>query len=93
MQRKITERRERDSNPRFPFRNTRFPGVPDKPLLHLSKNGSANKSNKASACNFGQQLNNLINKPERSNLSKMCLFRCIRVIFCINGRILLGNWP
>jgi hypothetical protein len=31
-------RRERDSNPRYPSGYTRFPGVPVKPLLHLSKN-------------------------------------------------------
>ena len=29
-------RREGDSNPRSRSRNTRFPGVPVKPLLHLS---------------------------------------------------------
>ena len=26
----------RDSNPRYRFRHTRFPGVPDRPLRHLS---------------------------------------------------------
>ncbi len=29
-------RKERDSNPRYAFTHTRFPGVPVQPLLHLS---------------------------------------------------------
>ena len=37
-------RKGRDSNPRYRCRYTRFPGVPIKPLLHLS-NASSNKSN------------------------------------------------
>jgi len=33
---KIKGRTERDSNPRYAFTYTRFPGVPVRPLWHLS---------------------------------------------------------
>jgi hypothetical protein len=59
-------RRERDSNPRYRLRYTRFPGVPLQPLEHLSNNFKLNKNN------YSMLLNNT---QRHKNCKKMLQFK------------------
>ena len=55
---KYNMRRGWDSNPRYPYGYTRFPGVPVKPLLHLSGNTKIEKysSNLKFLSNFHEKV-------------------------------------